>query len=77
MPSIPTQLQVLSRALKTNGMLDIVIDETGRVVDATMRQSLNSTLDMLVVRTARSWKYRPATKDGTPVKYLKTMIVMP
>lgn len=77
MPSIPTQLQVLARALKTNGMLDIVIDETGRVVEATMRQSLNSTLDMLVVRAAHSWKYRPATRNGTPVKYLKTMIVMP
>jgi Gram-negative bacterial TonB protein C-terminal len=77
MPSIPTQLQMVARSLKTNGMIDIVIDETGRVVEATMRQSLNSTFDTLVVRTARSWKYRPAMKDGTPVKYLKTMIVVP
>jgi TonB family protein len=78
MPSIPTQLQIVTRALnKTNGMLDIVIDETGRVIEATMRQSLNSTLDRMVVKTARSWKYRPAMKDGTPVKYLKTMIVVP
>jgi hypothetical protein len=42
-----------------------------------MRQSLNSTLDRMVVKTARSWKYRPAMKDGTPVKYLKTMVVVP
>jgi hypothetical protein len=77
MPSIPMQLQVVTRALKTSGILDIVIDENGRVTEATMRQSLNSSVDALVTRTARGWKYRPAVKNGVPVKFLKTLIVMP
>jgi hypothetical protein len=77
MPSIPMQLQTVTRALKTTGLLEIVIDENGRVVDATMRQTLNSSVDALVTRTARGWKYRPAMKDGVPVKFLKTLIVKP
>ena len=69
---MPAEMRRWSRSLKTTGVLDIVIDETGRVVDATMRQSVNSAFDAPSLRSARRWKYRPATKDGAPVRYLKT-----
>ena len=71
------EMQMITKALKTNGMIDVVIDETGRVVDATIRQSLNSSFDTLIVRTARNWKYRPAMKDGVAVRYLKTLVLVP
>jgi len=71
------QMQMITKALKSNGIVDIVIDETGRVVDVTIRQSLNSTFDTLIVRTARNWKYQPAMKDGVAVRYLKTLILVP
>jgi hypothetical protein len=77
LPAMTPQMQMITKALKSNGIVDLVIDETGRVVDATMRQSLNSTFDTLVVRTARNWKYRPAMKDGVAVRYLKTLILVP
>ena len=54
---------MITKALKTSGMLDIVIDETGRVVDATIRQSLNSSFDTLIVRTARQLEV-PAGDEG-------------
>jgi TonB family protein len=76
-PTMTPQMQVIAKALKSNGRIDIVIDETGRVADATIRQSLNSTFDALIVRTARTWKYRPAMKDGVAVPYLKTLILVP
>jgi hypothetical protein len=77
MPAMSVELQAITKASKTSGAIDIVIDETGRVADAAIRQSLNSSFDLLIVRTARSWKYRPATKDGTPVRYRKTLILVP
>lgn len=77
MPAMSVELQTVTKASKSNGVIDIVIDETGRVVDAVISQSLNSSFDLLMVRSARTWKYRPATKDGTPVRYRKTLILVP
>jgi len=77
MPAMTPEMQMITRALKTSGILDVVIDETGRVVETTIRQSLNSSFDTLVVRSTRQWKYRPATKDGKAVRYLKTLVLVP
>jgi TonB family protein len=77
MPAMTPEMQTITKALKTSGMLDVTIDETGRVVDAAIRQSLNSSFDTLIVRTARNWKYRPAMKDGVAVRYLKTLVLVP
>ena len=77
MPAMSIELQAITKAQKSSGAIDVVIDEGGRVVDATIRQSLNSSFDLLIVRSARTWKYRPAMKDGTPVRYRKTLILVP
>jgi hypothetical protein len=77
MPAMSIELQAITKAQKSSGAIDVVIDEAGRVVDATIRQSLNSSFDLLIVRSARTWKYRPAMKDGTPVRYRKTLILVP
>ena len=71
------EMQLVTKALRSTGILDVVIDETGGVVDATMRQSMNSSFDTLLVRTARRWKYRPAMKDGVPVRFVKTLVLVP
>ena len=77
MPAMSVEMQAITKASKSTGAIDVVIDETGRVVDATIRQSLNSSFDILIVRSARNWKYRPAMKDGTPVRYRKTLLLVP
>jgi TonB family protein len=77
MPAMTTEMQVITKSLHTSAVIDVVIDETGRVVDATVRQSLNPSFDTLMVRTARRWKYRPAMKDGAAVPYVKTLVLVP
>ena len=77
MPAMTLEMKQITKALRSTGMIDVVIDETGNVVDATIRQSLNSSFDTLIVRSARRWKYRPAMKDGVPVRYLKTLVLVP
>jgi hypothetical protein len=42
-------------------VLELIIDETGEVEDVTVVEPVVPVYDMLVVRTARQWKYRPAT----------------
>ena len=77
MPAMTLEMKQITKALRSTGMIDVVIDEAGNVVDATIRQSLNSSFDTLMVRSARRWKYRPAMKDGVPVRYLKTLVLVP
>jgi hypothetical protein len=76
-PAMTTEMQLITKVLRTSGLLDIVIDETGRVVNATIRQSLNTSFDALIVQSARRWKYRPAMKDGRPVRYVKALVLVP
>jgi hypothetical protein len=77
MPAMTLEMKQITRALHSSGMIDVVIDEAGNVVDATIRQSLNSSFDTLMVRSALRWKYRPAMKDGVPVRYVKTLVLVP
>ena len=77
MPAMTLEMKQITKALHSTGMIDVVIDEAGNVVDATIRQSLNSSFDALIVRSARRWKYRPAMKDGVPVRYVKTLVLVP
>ena len=50
MPPMSTEMQMITRASKSRGMIDIVIDETGRVIDASVRQSMNAAFDAMIVR---------------------------
>jgi hypothetical protein len=47
------------------------------VVDTIVRRSLTPSFDTLLVRAAHYWKYRPAMKDGVPVRYVKTLVIVP
>lgn len=56
-------------------LLDIVIDETGRVERAEVRRSVNRLYETQLVAATRGWRYTPATKGGRPVKYERTLEV--
>jgi TonB-like protein len=77
LPGMPVELQTIARSLKKTGMLDVVIDESGHVADATIRQSLNATYDAIVLRSTNRWRYEPATKGGVAVRFAKTIVLIP
>jgi TonB family protein len=77
MPPMPLQLQAIARAVHARGVLDVLIDESGRVADVTIKQSLNPAFDPIVLHSARDWKYDPAVKDGVPVRFVKTIMLVP
>ncbi len=54
-------------------VMDLLIDETGRVDRATVRQSVNGAYEAQLLSASRMWRYTPATQGGRPVKYVKTL----
>ena len=77
MTAVTMEMTQMAKALHVSGVLEVLIDESGLVVDATIRQSVNVGFDNAVLRSARRWKYRPALKNGVPVRYIKTLAVVP
>jgi TonB family protein len=77
MPSMTPELVKVVKAMNVSAVIEVLIDERGEVLDAIVRKSLNSSFDNLIVGAARRWKYRPAMKDGVPVRYSKTIVLVP
>lgn len=57
------------------GAIEVLIDETGKVLSARMAMPVQPTYDRQLLQAALNWKYRPATKDGTPARYIKIINV--
>jgi TonB family protein len=53
------------------GVVEVIIDELGRVSAVTIRQRVQPRFDAELMAAARDWRYQPATFAGTPVKYRK------
>ena len=51
------------------GVLDLVIDPAGRVVEAHVHQSVNRLYDAVLMQSVKQWRYRPASRGGRPVRY--------
>ena len=51
------------------GTLEVVVDETGNVASAAIRKSTTPVYDAALLDAAKSWRYRPAIRNGEPVRY--------
>jgi hypothetical protein len=72
----PAPPPALARAIvNRRGVLEITIETDGTVSGARMREPLHPAYDTLVVEAAFTWKYRPARKDGLPVRFSKLIRV--
>jgi hypothetical protein len=57
------------------GVLEVIINEQGMVDTAVLRTPMNPRYDSLVLNAARTWRYKPATVSGTPVKFRKLITI--
>jgi TonB family protein len=55
------------------GTLEITIDEQGRVIAATIPKSIQPQYDLDLIKSAKTWRFQPATVDGMPSRYIKVM----
>jgi TonB family protein len=69
-PRVPVQI---SSQTRDRGLLEVTIDEQGRVIQAKLRLSLHPIYDSQLLGAARDWRYQPATLNGRPVKFRKVI----
>jgi len=67
-PRVPTTISAQARE---RAILEIIIDEQGRVINLALRLSIHPMYDPQLLAAAREWRYRPAMVDGVPVKFRK------
>ena len=72
---VPRVPSAFTSQARERGLLELVIDETGRVVSVMVRMSVHPLYDTQLVGAAREWKYLPATFGGQPVKFRKMVQV--
>lgn len=68
LPPVPASIMT---TVREKGLLDIVIDEEGRVVSMALRGRVHPVYDSLLLNAVRDWKYRPAMLQGKPVQFRK------
>jgi len=68
---MPRLTPAMKAQAKDTGVVEIVIDELGRVSFVAMRQSVHPVYDSTLMAAVREWKYQPASVAGKPVKYRK------
>lgn len=65
----------LTPAMKTQardrGIVEVVIDEQGRVVNVVVREPVHPVFDAELLTAGRDWKYQPAKLGGVAVRYRK------
>ena len=52
-----------------SGVIELVVGEDGKVITATIVRPVHARYDAALLKAAHAWRYRPATKDGKPVRY--------
>jgi TonB family C-terminal domain len=57
----------MPRGSKADVILDITIDENGRISDLKLIQGIEQSIDETVIATVRQWTFNPANRDGQPV----------
>lgn len=57
------------------GLIEVTIDENGNVMSATLQQSVHPLYDEKLLAMARTWKYRPATRNGVPTSSVKIVAI--
>jgi tetratricopeptide (TPR) repeat protein len=71
-PQVPASITSMTR---DRAVIEVIIDEQGRVASMALRIRAHPQYDTMLLNAARDWKYRPATLNGTPVRYRKLLQV--
>ncbi|SEG03534.1 protein TonB [Bryocella elongata] len=66
-PDPKPDLAALPHGTRGDIVIDIVIDQDGKVVDTQVDQGLGHGVDEAVLAVLQTWTFYPATKSGKPV----------
>jgi len=65
----------LADKLQHSGVVRVVIDEQGKVESVSLIRSVAPTYDPLLLAATKEWLFKPATRNGQPVKFQKVIAV--
>jgi periplasmic protein TonB len=66
-PSPAPDLSVLPHGVQGDVIVDVTIDPNGKVAELAVLHTLGYGIESSVIGTLKTWTFRPATKDGTPI----------
>lgn len=66
-PNPKPDLNQLPHGTRGDVIVDVVIDEQGKIVKTQVAQSMGQRIDDTVLSMIQTWTFKPATKDGVPV----------
>lgn len=66
LPKIPDELR--DQAIRTDAMARFYIDTDGTVRVELIKATSDPRINQIILNTLRTWKFFPATQDGTPVQ---------
>lgn len=55
--------------IERQGTLDLLVGEDGQVVSARLRAQTGRHQERMMVSAAKTWRFRPAMREGQPVQY--------
>jgi TonB family protein len=62
--------------MERRAMLTVTVDETGSVTSARLSGGILPAYDEELLAAARRWRFKPATRNGAPVKFAKVLEVV-
>ena len=68
---LPRLTPIMKPQARDHGIVEVVIDELGRVISIAVRQSIQPMYDAELLTRGREWRYQPAMLNGKPVRYRK------
>jgi len=66
-PTPKPDLSRMSPGTKGDVILDVTIDETGKISDLKLVSGIEHSIDETVIATIRQWTFNPANRDGHPI----------
>ena len=66
-PSPAPDLSALPHGVQGDVVVDVTIDPSGKVANLAVLRTLGYGIESSVIGTLKTWTFRPATKDGTPI----------
>lgn len=82
MPPVELDQQIPRWTFSTNlppsaftGTLELMIDEKGQVESATLSEPVWPQYDAVLIQSAKRWRYSPALKNGSPVKFKRVLVL--
>ncbi len=73
-PAPKPDLSALPHGTRGDIVIDVVIDEDGKVVDTHVDQGLGHGVDEAVMAVLQTWTFTPATKAGKPVESMQQLL---